>query len=61
MVTKEKFLEWEIVKIINKQVMYEELGSAAPRSVITCSPLSWDDVSGKAEALCFKQRQNMSK
>lgn len=46
-VTKEKFLEWEIVKIINKQVMYEELGSAAPESVITCSSLSWDDVSGK--------------
>lgn len=38
-VTKEKFLEWEIVKIINKQVMYEELGSAAPESVITCSSL----------------------
>lgn len=46
-VTKEKFLEWEIVKIINKQVMYEELGSAAPESVITCGSLSWDDVSGK--------------
>lgn len=46
-VTKEKSLEWEIVKIINKQAMYEELGSAAPESVITCSSLSWDDVSGK--------------
>lgn len=47
MVTEEKFLEWEIVKIRNKQVMYEELGSAAPQSVITCSRLSWDDISGK--------------
>lgn len=46
-VTKEKFLEWEILKIINRQVMYEKLGSAAPESVITCSSLSWDDVSGK--------------
>lgn len=46
-VTEEKFLEWEIVKIINKQVLYEEPGSAAPQSVITCSTLSWDDVSGK--------------
>lgn len=47
MVTKEKFLEWEVVKIIKKPVMQEEVGSAAPQIVITCSSLSWDDVSGK--------------
>lgn len=37
-VIKGKFLEWGSVKIINKQMMYKELGSAAPRSFIS---LSW--------------------
>lgn len=46
-VTKGKFLEWEIVKIINKQVMYEELGSAALQILITCSTLSQGDASEK--------------
>lgn len=47
MVTKGTFLEWGIVKIINKQVMYEELGSAALQLLITCSTLSQGDASEK--------------
>lgn len=47
MVTKGKFLEWGIVKIINKQVMYGELGSAALQLLITCSTLSHGDASEK--------------
>lgn len=34
-VTKGKFLEWGSVKIINKQMIYKELGSAAPQSFIS--------------------------
>lgn len=47
LVTKGKFLEWGIVKIINKQVMYEELGSASLQILITCSTLSQGDASEK--------------
>lgn len=36
-VTKGKFLEWGSVKTINKQMMYKELGSAAPQSFISLS------------------------
>lgn len=36
-VTKGKFLEWGSVKIINKQMMYKELGSAAPQNFISLS------------------------
>lgn len=34
---KKKIFEWESVKIINKQVMYKELGSAAPQIFISLS------------------------
>lgn len=45
-VTKGKYLDWGIVKVINKQVIYDELGSAALQILITCSTQSQGDVSG---------------
>lgn len=45
-VTKGKYLDWGIVKVINKQVIYDELGSAALQILITCSTQSQGDDSG---------------
>lgn len=36
-VTEGGFLEWGSVKLINKQMMYKELGSVAPQSFISLS------------------------
>lgn len=36
-VTEGRFLEWGSIKLINKQLMYKEICSAAPQSFISLS------------------------